>query len=156
MFYVKTASDGSLLQYPYTLPDLRLQNKGTSWPAEITDELAAEFGVFPVAPAPQPADDYKINLERTAIKQNGAWVEQWIETPATPEQITERTNVKAAEIRADRNNRLAACDWTQLTDSPLDLDGKNAWALYRETLRMVPQQSGFPWEVNWPPVPGSN
>ncbi len=58
-------------------------------------------------------------------------------------------------VREDRNRRLAECDWTQLGDSPLDPDGKGAWALYRETLRMVPQQEGFPWNVQWPPKPGS-
>jgi hypothetical protein len=156
MFYVKTAPDGALEQYPYTLTDLRRQNKGTSWPKQISDEVAADFGVFPVTPAPQPADNYTVNLERTAIKQGSAWVEQWIENPATPEQIAERTAAKANDVRTDRNQRLADCDWTQLADSPLDPDGKVAWALYRETLRMVPQQAGFPWNVQWPPVPGSN
>lgn len=59
-------------------------------------------------------------------------------------------------VRAMRNEKLASCDWTQLADSPLDADGKAAWALYRETLRMVPEQTGFPWDVEWPPVPGDN
>ena len=150
MFYVKTAPDGSLVQYPYTLPDLRLQNKGTSWPAEISDEVAADFGVFPVTPAPQPADNYTINIERTAIKQGSEWVEQWIETPATPEQITERTNSKAADVRADRNKRLADCDWTQLPDAPVD---RTAWATYRQALRDITAQAGFPWDVQWPVAP---
>ncbi len=52
-------------------------------------------------------------------------------------------------MRQIRNAKLAQCDWTQLTDSPLNADAKNAWALYRETLRMVPEQSGFPWTVQW-------
>ena len=150
MFYVKTAPNGSLFQYPYTLADLRLQNKDTSWPIQISDELAAEFGVFPVTPAPQPVDSYTINLERTAIKQGNEWLEQWIETPATPEQITERTNGKAAEVRADRNQRLADCDWTQLPDTPVDVE---AWATYRQELRDVTAQSEFPWNVQWPEAP---
>jgi hypothetical protein len=153
MFYVKTASDGSLLQYPYTLADLRLQNKSTSWPIQISDEVAAEFGVFPVTPAPQPADNYTINLERIAVKQGNEWLEQWIETPATPEQITERTNTKAAEVRSNRNRLLADCDWTQLPDAPVDAE---AWATYRQELRDVTAQSGFPWNVQWPEAPNLN
>ena len=156
MFYAILKPDGSLDRYPYTLTDLKRANKGTSWPKTISDEVAASFGVVPVTPAPQPADSYQINLERTAIKQGDAWIEQWIETPATPEQIAERTAAKASDVRADRNQRLSDCDWTQLADSPLDADAKLAWQLYRETLRMVPQQPGFPWQVEWPPVPGSN
>ena len=60
---------------------------------------------------------------------------------------------KAAAIREQRNTLLAESDWTQLADCPLDPDGKMIWALYRETLRMVPQQEGFPETVNWPPKP---
>ena len=153
MFYALLKPDGSLDRYPYTLTDLRLSNKGTSWPKVISDEVAASFNVYRVTPTPQPASDYSVNLERTAVKVNGTWIEQWIETPATPEEIAERTAAKASEIRADRNQRLADCDWTQLADSPLDLDGKLAWQLYRETLRMVPEQADFPWEVQWPSQP---
>lgn len=58
-----------------------------------------------------------------------------------------------ASIREERNKLLTESDWTQLADSPLDADGKLAWALYRETLRMIPQQDGFPETVNWPPKP---
>ena len=153
MFYALLKPDGSLDRYPYTLTDLKRANRGTSWPKVITDEVAADFGVVPVTPAPQPADDYQINLERTAVKQGDEWVEEWIENPATPEEIAERTTAKGNDVRAERNEKLAACDWTQLADSPLDADAKLAWQLYRETLRMVPQQPGFPWNVQWPPEP---
>jgi hypothetical protein len=155
MFYAKVAADGTLDRYPYTLADLRLDNKGTSWPKQISDEVAASFDVYRVTPTPQPESDYAVNLERTAVKVNGTWIEKWIETPATPEQIAERTTAKSADVRSERNRLLADCDWTQLADSPLDADAKLAWQLYRETLRMVPEQPGFPWNVEWPPVPGS-
>jgi hypothetical protein len=57
---------------------------------------------------------------------------------------------QATRVRADRNARLTACDWTQLADAPVD---DLAWAIYRQGLRDVPAQSGFPWEVSWPEVP---
>ena len=150
MFYVKTAPDGTLEQYPYTLTDLRCENKNTSWPQNISDELAAEFGVFLVSPTPQPADRYDINLRRTASKQGSNWVEQWVETPATPEQIIERTAAKATEVRQQRNQLLADCDWTQLPDAPVL---RATWATYRQELRDLTAQEGFPWEVVWPEAP---
>jgi hypothetical protein len=153
MFYVLLTADGSVDRYPYTLTDLRRANPGTSFPKKISDETAAEFNCFPVTPATQPADDYTVNLSRTAIKQGDYWVEEWISTPATPEQITERTEAKAAEVRQQRNELLTASDWTQFTDSPLGVDAKLAWALYRESLRMVPEQPNFPWDVDWPVPP---
>ena len=153
MFYALLNPDDSLNQYPYTLTDLKRANPGTSWPKVISDEVAANFGVVPVKPTQQPADNYLTNLERTAVKQGDGWLEKWTETPATPEQITERTDAKAADVRIERNQYLAACDWTQLADSPLDADTKSAWALYREALRMLPEQTGFPWNVQWPSAP---
>ena len=153
MFYVKTNSEGELEQYPYTLTDLRRANPNVSFSKTISDESAASFGLFPVTPSPQPAYDYRKNLERTAIRSGDSWVEQWTEVDATAEEITARTQNQELSVRQIRNAKLKQCDWTQLTDSPLDADGKNAWALYRETLRMVPEQSGFPWTVVWPPEP---
>ena len=150
MFYVLLAADGSVDRYPYTLTDLRRANLGTSFPKNISDETAAEFNCFPVTPATQPADDHTVNLSRTAIKQGDDWVEEWISTPATPEQVTERTEAKAAEVRQQRNELLAACDWTQVVDISLD---PASWVSYRQELRNITAQPGFPHTVTWPEEP---
>jgi len=60
------------------------------------------------------------------------------------------TDLKAAHVRADRDQRLTACDWTQLPDCPLDETAQAAWATYRQALRDVPSQEGFPRSVTWP------
>jgi len=53
-------------------------------------------------------------------------------------------------IRADRDSRLAASDWTQVADAPVD---KAAWATYRQQLRDIPQTFDDPDEVEWPEEP---
>lgn len=57
---------------------------------------------------------------------------------------------QAASVRSERNRRLVACDWTQLPDAPVDRD---VWATYRQELRDVSSQPGFPWNVVWPLPP---
>lgn len=57
---------------------------------------------------------------------------------------------EAAKIRATRNDKLKESDWTQIADSTAD---KTAWSTYRQALRDVPTQSGFPNEVVWPTQP---
>ena len=57
---------------------------------------------------------------------------------------------KAAEVRAERNAKLSATDWTQVADTTAD---KTAWATYRQALRNVPTQTGFPNTVVWPVAP---
>ena len=56
----------------------------------------------------------------------------------------------AEEVRAKRDSLLAESDWTQVADAPVD---KAAWATYRQSLRDIPQQAGFPTNVVWPVEP---
>lgn len=57
---------------------------------------------------------------------------------------------EAATIRAERDRRLAETDWTQLVDSALSDESMVLWQSYRQALRDVPQQDGFPASVAWP------
>jgi hypothetical protein len=56
----------------------------------------------------------------------------------------------AEQVRSQRNRLLAESDWTQMPDAPVD---RSAWAVYRQALREVPQQPGFPFDVVWPEAP---
>ncbi len=58
---------------------------------------------------------------------------------------------KAEEIRRERNQLLIVCDWSQAADTPQAI--KDKWAPYRQALRDVPQQAGFPDNIQWPTKP---
>ena len=150
MFYVKLTADNKVARYPYTLTDLKRENANTSFPALIDDATAASFGVAPVKSTPPPLENYRVNLERTAILQNNGWVEKWVEAPATPEQISERTAAAVNDARLKRNQLLIGCDWTQLPDAPVNAD---VWATYRQELRDITKQLDFPWNIDWPKDP---
>lgn len=60
----------------------------------------------------------------------------------------------AAQARAQRDQLLASTDWTQLPDVPQAT--RDLWAAYRQALRDVPEQSGFPTNVVWPVSPADN
>lgn len=57
----------------------------------------------------------------------------------------------AEMARDDRNRRLKQTDWTQAPDVPEAT--RTAWLSYRQALRDVPTQSGFPAEITWPTPP---
>lgn len=59
----------------------------------------------------------------------------------------------AEEARARRDTLLSATDWAVLPDSPLDEASQAAMRTYRQALRDVPQQAGFPGEIAWPDIP---
>ena len=58
-----------------------------------------------------------------------------------------------AQVLSKRSALLQGSDWTQLPDVPLTDEQKAAWATYRQELRDIPQQSGYPYNVVWPTPP---
>ena len=65
-----------------------------------------------------------------------------------------RTPVRLAEaVRAERDARMAACDYLMMPDYPLAEEKRAAWAAYRQALRDLSGQAGFPQEVIWPDAP---
>ena len=55
-----------------------------------------------------------------------------------------------ALFKIERNNRLSACDWTQLPDAPVD---QAAWSKYRQALRDLPNNTSDPSNPVWPTPP---
>lgn len=135
----------------YSVAQLRADNPQTSFPAQIPDSLLAEWDVYPLTPTVPPAHDHtKTMTEGTPVQVDGVWTQVWIMTDATQEEIDRRTQDQASNARADRNAKLASSDWTQVADAPVD---KAAWAAYRQNLRDVTAQAGFPWSIQWPVEP---
>lgn len=59
----------------------------------------------------------------------------------------------AIRVRDKRNQKLIDTDWTQMPD--YNGSNKSAWETYRQALRDVPAQSGFPNDITWPTEPGA-
>lgn len=130
----------SMQQY-LTLPD------GTIPPGVDVAALEAA-GIRLVRPIKPPQESGMVAVEIDPEMRDGAWWQTWTLEPA-PALI-----VDPADVRADRDARLAASDWTQLADVPLSSDQRAAWAAYRQALREVTDQAGFPGDVAWPSAPG--
>jgi len=131
--------------------DIRSAFKNISFPRELTDKVLESVGVLPITQVSKPDHDHTKNVtEGAPVLQDGKWVQVWKITDALAEEIEQRTEAQADSVRAERNAKLSASDWTQVADAPVD---KQAWADYRQALREVPDQAGFPWSVEWPEQP---
>ena len=64
---------------------------------------------------------------------------------------SEADNRTANKIRTQRNEKLSATDWRASSDLTLSTE----WSTYRQALRDVPAQSGFPNDITWPEEPGA-
>ena len=97
--------------------------------------------VVNVAVADEPLADNWIASDSAQIGDNYADGEF---TPPAPDY-----DAQWSVIRAERNAHLAASDWTQLPDAPVDAA---VWATYRQALRDVTQQPD-PFNITWPQEP---
>lgn len=136
---------------------------GPSWEA-TTDEVLEALGADVVFEGPQatPTDHYQFSMRQGVEQIGGKWHTKYVLGPV----FTDNEDATAAEqeaayraqkdaeqaksVRDDRNKRLTETDWTQIADAPVD---KAAWAIYRQALRDIPSQAGFPWDVQWPTQP---
>lgn len=141
--------------FPYSIGDLRRDNPNTSFPRNPSQALLADWNVFPVVDRPTP-DHNTATQTCTQINptlENGEWVMTWQVSDASADEIAARLEGESAAVRMDRNKRLANCDWTQLADCSLSDTDKAAWATYRQSLRDLPANKGFPYTVTWPTKP---
>ena len=59
------------------------------------------------------------------------------------------------EARAQRDKLLTETDWTQVLDAPIDSATREAYRTYRQALRDIPEQEGFPDTITWPELPAT-
>ena len=117
----------------------------------LQSEVLGEFGADPVLEGPQPSAGRYQTVYRDGVEQiDGQWFTKYSLADMDADAIAAHDAQQAKNIRDDRNKRLSDCDWTQLADAPVD---DLVWAAYRQSLRDIPLQAGFPWDVNWPTKP---
>lgn len=109
----------------------------TPWPPGIKPVTVADYTQVSYNPE---IEQVKPNLSQDV---DGTYHVNW-----TVERIPEE--IVAANQRKKRNELLVSSDWTRLDDAPVN---KTAWATYRQKLRDISKQSGFPWDVKWPTKP---
>ena len=138
------------INYPYSIPQLRASHPNVSFPANLTNELLAEWGMYVVTPTPMPNDYTKNISEGTPTLIDGVYYKSWNQTSATEEEISYRLENQWELIRIERNQLLAECDWTQLSDVSQTI--KDLWTIYRQQLRDITNQQN-PFNIEWPVKP---
>jgi hypothetical protein len=136
--------------HPYSIEQLRRDNPQVSFPSTIPDATLAAYNVFPLTPTTQPATDHTQRVtEGTPTLIGGVWTQTWVVTDLSEVDLAEVVANQWTRIRKDRNRLLADCDWTQLSDAPVDA---SVWQPYRQALRDITAQSD-PFNITWPLEP---
>lgn len=148
--YVKI-KNGVVEKYPYSTDNFRRDNPNISFPQVLSKELLESYGVYSVIEADRPETDSSSYAVKRHLPElvDGQYTILWDVIQKTSAQLADELELKKEHVRGQRNTLLSESDWTQLADAPVD---KAAWATYRQALRDLPQQPGFP-DVDMPVAP---
>jgi hypothetical protein len=144
--------NGEVIKYPYSIQDLKKDNPNVSFPSIIDEPTKFRYCMLPIQKV-EVQEDYTKNISENFPELiEGIWTQKWTIVDATQEEIDQRLFAKWQEVRDERGGRLNSSDWTQLPDSPLTEEQKNAWRQYRQELRDITNQAN-PFEVIYPVQP---
>jgi len=132
----------------YTIGQLRRDNPNTSFPKSIPDEMLAEYDVYRCA----TQDIGEIN-NTTHQVVNGN-IEQvdgvWTQLRTIEQRPLDEVS---ATIRSQRDRLLAEDDWVVIKAKETGGNLSAAFKEYRQALRDITEQDGFPYDITWPEKP---
>lgn len=133
----------------YTLGQLRRDNPQTSFPKIIPDDLLASYDVYPYTQPKAPEyDSLSHRLTDGAFEQDagGNW-----SLPYVVQQLPQ--GQAEHNIRSRRDSLLQQTDWVVIMHTEKGTNIPLEWEVYRQALRDITGQAGFPYEVTWPVNP---
>ena len=165
-------TNGQPDQFPYSVGQFRRDNPQTSFPKQIPNTILRRYAVYEVTELDKPTYDPLVQTllrgtpTREVIRLK---TEADCTDPETNEVNTDEvgqplygnewevaytvTNKPQADAEAAVRNRrdtlLAETDWMALSDITMSSDVTT----YRQALRDIPAQAGFPFSVTWPTKP---
>ena len=133
----------------YTLGQFRRDNPNTSFPKQIPNEMLASYDVYPYTVPDRPSYDglTQLCVEGTFEQDaQGNWALPWV-TENKPQDEAE------SNIRRKRDRDLQECDWVVVKHTEANTTPPTEWVTYRQALRDITAQVGFPYSVTWPTKP---
>ena len=156
---------GEYLNSEFALREYRIGKGGV--PKDITEDWLNSIGMDVVFEGPQatPADQYGFSYFSGLEQVEDKWFTKYSVGPvfADDEEGTAADKLaaykaakdaeQAKSVRSSRDAKLAECDWLVIKALETGTTVATDWAEYRQGLRDVPSQQGFPWNVQWPAQP---
>jgi len=145
-------------------------NGGPSWETTTTEVLTA-LGADVVFEGAQATGGtvYQYSQASGVEQIDGKWYTKYVLGPVFTDTTDEGVTTTAAEhetaykatkdteqaksVRQTRDDKLKECDWIVIKNLESNANIPGAWEVYRQALRDIPAQSGFPWTITWPTQP---
>lgn len=125
--------------------------KRISFPEILTEEIINSVGADVVFEGPQAQPTrYQVAFrDGVDVAEDGKWFTKWSVKDMEQEAKDALDAQQANSVREQRNKKLSETDWRFRSD----MTPSQAWIDYCIALRNVPEQAGFPWDVQWPLQP---
>jgi hypothetical protein len=145
-------NNGTVEIYPYSIGQFRKAHPNTSFPRNISDDTLLSFGVHRVYTATGPeisATQALVEGDIVLDQATNRWTQTWTFRNKTADELAAIDSENASNVRNARDSLLAETDWMALSDVTMSAD----MAVYRQALRDVTAQAGFPHTIDWPVRP---
>ena len=117
----------------------------------VEDYIEGAYGELTPNDSPSTYSKYA-KLASWCNKNNARIIDQGDYYEAVP--VPEPTEQELASmVRSQRDTKLSATDYLVAPDYPISPEDLEAVKVYRQALRDIPEQSGFPKNVQWPVEP---
>lgn len=132
---------------------------GEGWVTEPKPTCAADLvGVVVSHQSQTPRDIEMRSLIQKFSQEEGYREKRGEDLSWSVEKIPEKTEAEKREeaeksVRAKRDSLISETDYLLASDYPISAEDLEAVKVYRQALRDVPQQEGFPFDVVWPDLP---
>ena len=149
--YINTSTG----EYPISFAKLKLRMPNTSFSGR--PDSIGEYHLVKDGPVPAFDGDIQYVTEGEPILSGGSYVRNWVVQSYTQgevdKKIANRNAVASSSVRRQRDNLLADSDWRVIKAQETGTPMSQAWVDYRQALRDITNQTGFPHDVVWPTKP---
>lgn len=147
--------NNSVVKYPIGLHDLKKEYPNTSFPSRFSEFDFTDYGVVEVVSTEVPSynPDIERVIEGTPTLKDDVWEQVWVIEPLSTEEQQQILDNKAASIRAQRDRLLTETDWVVIKAKETGTNLSASFKEYRQALRDITLQEGFPNNVIWPTKP---
>jgi hypothetical protein len=140
--------DGALVKYPYSLEEMRADNPDVWVSENPTDEELTACSAKRAVMGPAPTKSSRTHRFETTFsdKTDGS-----VEIVYAARELDRR--LAEFNMRDARNSALTRCDWVITRAFEEGNPVPAAYLAYRQALRDLPSQEGFPYDYVWPQEP---
>lgn len=147
--------DNEVVEYPYALQTLKLENPHTGFPKVMSDTLLAEYNIYKVVYNDPPEFDVntqKLEMDTMPILINGSWQISHNLVQLNDEELQQKQREKSEGNYALIQSLLSQTDHWALQDTP---DMTDVQIAYRSSLRTLDQHANWPYleDADWPTKP---